>query len=240
MIKTLRRLGFFSAGIALVTLGVTVWGIIPRLAKAQVSGGPQFWITWQAASSSVPVNYIGKALPSYNTKITAELALIANGLPVDLSGQTIYWYLNNTLIGGGVGVDTITFRPFGLPPNSLSLEAELPSYNGQYLAHSIEIPYVDPVVVIGAPYPNNTFSANPVGLIALPYFFSSAPSTLVYTWSVNGQTGTGAENPQVAQVTLPQGTPAGTAITIGLTVTDSANSVSASTQSTLTYAGQLQ
>jgi hypothetical protein len=239
MTKNIPRIGSFIIIATAILFGMGVGSIAPRIAKAQTSSGPQFWMTWHAASSSVPVTYIGKALPSYGAKITAELALIDHGVPVDLSGQTIYWYLNNTLIGGGPGVDKITFSPFGLPPDTLSLEAELPSYNGQYLVHSIDIPYVAPLVVIGAPYPSGTFSSNPVAVAALPYFFASAPSDLSYVWSVNGQTGAGAENPQTAEITLPPNTAAGATMTIGLTVTDPSNNISASAQSTLTYAGQL-
>ena len=207
--------------------------------RAQTASSPQFLITWKPTASSIPSSYIGKALPSYGSKVTAEFELVSNGKVLDISGQTIYWYLEDTLIGGGTGIQQITFPLFGTPPNSLTLKIELPSYNGQYLIHTIDIPYVNPMAVIYAPYPNGDFSSNPVNVTALPYFFNASPSQLSYTWAVNGQTGSNAENPQTAEVTLPQGTPSGTGLTISLSVENPQGAVTAAAQSTLTYSNQL-
>jgi len=206
---------------------------------AQTATSPQFLITWKPTASSIPSGYIGKALPSLGSKVTADFELVSNGKMLDLSGQTIYWYLEDTLIGGGAGVQQVTFPLFGTPPGSLTLKIELPSYNGQYLIHTLDIPFVNPAVVIYAPYPNGNFSSNPVEVTALPYFFNASPSQLSYTWSVNGQTGANAENPQNAEVTLPQGTPSGTGITISLSVENPSGAITAAAQSTLTYSTQL-
>jgi hypothetical protein len=212
--------------------------LIPS-AHAQITSNPQFLITWKPTASSIPSNYIGKALPSLGSKVTADFELVSNGKILNISGQTIYWYLEDTLIGGGTGVQQVTFPLFGTPPGSLTLKIELPSYNGQYLIHTIDIPYVNPAVVIYAPYPNGDFSSSPLTVTALPYFFTASASQLSYTWAVNGQTGSNAENPQTAEVTLPQGTPSGTGITISLSVENPAGAATAATQSTLTYSNQL-
>jgi hypothetical protein len=212
--------------------------LIPS-ALAQTASDPQFLITWKSTASSIPSSYIGKALPSYGSEVTADFELISNGKTLDLSDQTIYWYLEDTLIGGGTGVQQVTFPLFGTPPNSLTLKIELPSYNGQYLIHTLDIPFVNPAVVIDAPYSNGSFSSNPVTVAALPYFFNTSPSQLSYTWAVNGQTGSNAENPQIAEVTLPQGTPSGTGITISLSVENPSGAITAAAQSTLTYSTQL-
>jgi hypothetical protein len=210
------------------------------LTHAQTASSPTFLVTWKAINSYVPSFYRGKALPSYGSKITASLELISNGKVIDISGQTIYWYLNEVLVGGGTGVQQVTFSPFGLPPNSLTLNVELPQYNGQYLTHSIQIPLVSPVSVIYAPYPNNTFSTNPITLNALPYFFNTASAAdLSYSWSVNGQTGTNTESPQEAQITLPQGTPSGTSVAVSLSITNPVGSTVATANQSLTYQSQL-
>jgi hypothetical protein len=209
-------------------------------AHAQTAAtGPQFILTWQALNSEVPSSYIGKALPSYGSKITADVSILENGKLENLSGQTIYWYLNDTLIGGGAGVTGITFTPFGTPPSSLTLKVELPSDPEGYLVHSIQIPLVPPQAVILAPYPGGDFSSNPVEVTAIPYFFNASSSGLTYAWAVNGQTGGSAENPESAAVTLPGNTPSGTGITVALAITNPANHVSANAQSTLTYESQL-
>lgn len=211
----------------------------PDRTHAQTSSGPQFLVTWKAINSNVPSFYMGKALPSYGSQILAEVTLVSGGKIDDINQQTIYWYLNDTLIGGGIGVTKVTFVPFGTPPNSLTLKVELPSYNGMDLVHEIQLPFVDPVAVIAAPYPGGNFSSNPVAVTALPYFFPLAPSDLSYTWAVNGKTGSNAESPESAEITLPQGTPSGTGITVSLAVANQSGSVIADAQSTLTYNSQL-
>ena len=210
-----------------------------RKIHAQTASGPQFLVTWKAINSHIPSFYAGKALPSYGSQVLAEVALVSDGKMDDLSQQTIYWYLNGTLIGGGTGATKVTFVPFGTPPNSLTLKVELPNYNSMDLVHEIQLPFVNPIAVIEAPYPGGSFSSNPVTVVALPYFFALAPSNLLYTWAVNGTTGSNTENPESAQITLPQGTPSGTGITISLAVTNQSGSVIADAQSTLTYNSQL-
>lgn len=231
-----RILNLAAGAATLLSLSLGFFLFFPH---AKADSQPQFWLTWHASGSNIPPSYIGKALPSYGAQVTAEIALISNGKVDNLSRQTVYWYLDGTLIGGGVGAQKVTFVPFGTPPNTLTLKAELPSYNGMDLVHTIQLPFVDPVAVIEAPYPNGGFSSNPVTLTALPYFFSSSASNLSYAWAVNGKTGASAENPETAQVTLPQGTPSGTGITISLTVQNPSVAETADAQSTLTYNSQL-
>lgn len=207
---------------------------------AQTAGTPTFLITWKASNSYIPSFYQGKALPSYSSNITASLELISNGKILNISGQTIYWYLNNTLIGGGTGVQQVTFIPFGAPPNSEALSVRLPQFNGHFIAHEIALPFSDPVAVIYAPYSNNTFSTNPITLNALPYFFNTpSAANLSYSWTVNRQMGTNTENPQEAQITLPQGTPSGTNLDISITIENPVGSTVATADQTLTYQSQL-
>jgi len=222
----------------LTGLGIVAGLLVSLGASHAFAATPQVLITWKTSGSYVPPGYLGKALPTYNSEITASLEIISNGKLVDLSGQTIYWYLNNTdtLIGGGVGAQSITFPPLGTPPNVTTLEVELPYYPGGFLIHTVSIPMVQPQTVINAPYPNGRFSSNPVTVSALPYFFNIAsPSDLSYAWSVNGQAGSNTENPNIAQITLPQGTAAGTSFGISLTVDNHNDSTQATASKNLTY-----
>lgn len=210
-------------------------------ASAQTASSPQFLLTWNATGSYIPSSYQGKALPTYGSKITASLTLVsAGGQILDLSQQTIYWYLDDTLIGGGVGVQKVTFSPVGEAPNSEDLRVTIPSYNGNYLVHEIQIPMVLPVAVILAPYPNGQFSQNPVTVSALPYFFNiPSASGLSYSWSVNGQAGTSAENPESAEVTLPAGTQPGTGLAVSLSIENPSDSTIGTASANLTYENQL-
>jgi hypothetical protein len=214
---------------------------LSKPAFAQTASSPKFLITWQTTGSYIPSFYVGKALPTYGSKITASLELLSpQGKTINLSGQTIYWYLNDNLIGGGTGTQQVTFSPTGQAPNSLNLRVTLPSYNGVYLIHAITIPMVLPEATIDAPYPAGQFSQNPLDLQAIPFFFNIAdPSNLSYAWSVNGQSGSNTENPETAQVTLPTGTQSGTAITVSLSIKNPNDSTIATAGATLTYQNQL-
>jgi hypothetical protein len=210
------------------------------LAYAQTASNPQFFVTWKAVGSYIPPSYIGKALPSYGSRITASVELVSQEKLLDLQNETIYWYLNDVLIGGGVGIQSVTFPPFGGPPNALALKVELPNYAGGYLTHTVDIPYVNPQVVLYAPFPNAQFSSNPITVEAVPYFFNvSSTGNLSYTWAVNGQTGGGAENPEEAQITLPAGTPSGTSIAVSVTVENPIGSTAATADENLVYENQL-
>lgn len=204
-------------------------------ARAQTSA-PQFLITWKIARSFVPPSYPDKAMPTYGSVITASVALLAQGKLVNLNSQTIYWYQNSVLIGGGVGVQTVSFLPLDEPPTVNTLEVDIPNYNGSYLIHTVPIQTTQPVAVIEAPYPGGQASANPVTVTALPYFFNTAsPANLSYAWTVNGQAGANAENPQTAEITLPAGTPAGTALSVTLAVNNPQDSTAASANANLIY-----
>jgi hypothetical protein len=211
-----------------------------KSADAQTASSPQFLITWKASNSYIPSFYTGKALPTQGSKITASLELISNGHILDLSSQNIYWYVDEVLVGGGAGVQQVTFPPFGTPPGSLILEVDLPQYSSGYLIHSINIPFVEPMAVIDAPYPNQEFSTNLLTVQGIPFFFYATSSdNLSFSWSVNGQAGSNAENPQVADITLPQGTPGGTNIGVSLSVEDPVGSTVATANQNLTFQNQL-
>jgi hypothetical protein len=198
---------------------------------------PQVLITWSTTNSYVPVGYTGKILPNIESSITASVELIAaNGKPIDLSGQTIYWYENDNLLGGGIGAQQITFPPFGDPPNIIALRISIPDYPGGILMREINIPIVVPRAVIEAPYPQSTFSQGKISMQALPYFFAaSSTAPLNFTWSVNDDAVASAENPQSLQISLPDSTPSGYGVFVSLTIQNSVDSLSATQSQTLTY-----
>ncbi len=203
------------------------------------TAGPELLITWSAQGSYAPSNYPDKVLPNQSSRITASLTLISGGRQVDLSGQTIYWYENGTLIDGGQGVQYIFFSPFGTAPTFLTLNAQVPSYgdNGSLLQNTVQIPIIQPKAVIEAQHPQENFLAKSFTLQATPYFFSVAnPSSLSYAWSVNGQSPATAENPETFQVNIASGTSLGSAYAVSLTITDQASGMSAYDSTNLTYA----
>lgn len=211
-----------------------------KSANAQTASSPQFLITWKASNSYIPSFYQGKALPAPGSKITASLELVSNGKILDISSQNIYWYEDEVLVGGGMGVQQVAFPPFGAAPSSLILEVDLPQYSGVSLSHSINIPFVDPMAIIAAPYPNQEFSSNPLSVEGIPFFFNTTSSdNLLFNWTVNGQNGSSAENPQVADITLPQGTQSGTNINVSLSIKGLVGSTVATADQNLTFQNQL-
>lgn len=230
--------GVFKRIIAANITLVAVLGMVlaSQHAIAQQSQ-PQFMMTWQANNSYVPPSYTGKALPNQASQITASLALIsANGTPINIKNKTIYWYLNDTQIGGGVGAQTITFTPFGKAPNFMSLKAELPNYNGSLLIHSVQIPLIQPKAAIEVQHVSGQFSANPLNLAGTPYYFGvTNPSQLSYSWSVNGQSPATNENPQTLQINLDPSTPSGSSLAVSLNITDAVNTMTGTDSTNLTY-----
>lgn len=220
------------------TTALAVFGVLTFFLQTEAqSARPQLIITWSASQSYAPPSYQGKTLPNQRSSITASLEAVSNvGKSIDLSGQTVYWYLNDNLLGGGAGVQRITFRPYGEAPNSLTLRAEVPNYPGGLLIHEVTVPVVVPQVVIAAPYPRNIFSASPAVVQAVPYFFAiSSPASLGFSWLVNGQAVADAQNPQTLQISVPQNTPAGFALVISLAGQNAADKTSANANTTLTY-----
>lgn len=213
--------------------------IISPSARAQTAA-PQFLITWRALKSYVPAAYPDKAVPSYGSPVVASVELLSQGKVLNIKSQTIYWYLNENFIGGGIGLQTVSFLPFDVPPNTLDLRVELPHYNGVLLTRQVQVQTLRPVAVVEAPFPNGQTSVNPTTVTALPYFFNTtAASNLSFSWSVNGQSGANAENPQTAQITLPAGTQSGAELDVMLTINNPSDSTAATAYSTLTYVKQL-
>lgn len=231
-----KRIAFLIVGFL---FAASFFSLAPQ-ASAQTASTPQFLITWKASGSYVPPFYGDKALPTYGSEITASLQLFSGGQLLNLQNQTIYWYLNSALIGGGVGVQQISFPPLGMPPSFFTLEVEIPSYNGNFLIHDVQIPMVNPVAVVYAPYPGGQTSANPITIQALPYFFNTTdPSKLSYAWQVNNQPGANTENPESLQITVPAGTTSGTSVDVSLTIQNSEDSTIATANENLTYVTQL-
>ncbi len=215
-----------------------VFGVVSgaMIANAQTTSGPQFLLTWQASNSYVPSFYKDKALPGIGSRITAALDLVSQGKIVNLKGQTIYWYLNGIYIGGGTGVQEITFSPNTGAPDDLSLQVKLPSYNGTLLIHTIAIPVAEPIAVIVSPYPQGRFSGNSVSLQAEAYFFNAPSlSSLVFNWSANGQAANNTEDPSAAQIDIPAGSPAGSALNVSLDIANPLDSTTASASENLVY-----
>ncbi len=194
--------------------------IAPACASAQ-SANQQVIITWRTIGVSAPAAYVDKIIPSPNSKMEASLAVLDGNSFAPLGNQTIYWYLDDNFIGGGAGEQTISFNA---PSNKriISLRAEITGGSG--LMNTAYIDMADPSVVIVAPYPNDTFATSTVSLEAVPYFFNASDlGDLVFDWSVNGNSVTTPENPELLTIDLANNAPSDYALNVSLNTTQSNN-----------------
>lgn len=181
---------------------------------------PQFLFSWRA-DTYAPPGFNGKVLPSPGSLITVSFEVVQGGKLANLSKQTIYWYVNDSLVSNVPGKQTITFSAPNFAPDVLNVRVQLPEYAGGLLSPLIKIPLVPPEAVIESAYPGGNFMGFSATVKGLPYFFNvQSPLELSFTWNVNGETPAGAEDPTNLSVGLNPDAPIGATLSIGLTVQD--------------------
>lgn len=231
-IKTQRVAG---AWILCVALCASFLFLVSPL-KAQVATA-KFFITWHADTYTSP-GYAGKALPTNSSRISASLLVIDGGKAVDLSGQTVYWYINGSFLTGGIGLQTISVQAPSTGNGFLSIRARLPDYAGG-LAKTIQIPVGSPVVVIESPYPTDHFFGTSATVHAVPYFFNiSEAGALIFSWLVNGQSPENAENPQSLTVNVGNNGVAGTGLSISVSARNPSNAAEIGNNNLTLFSGR--
>ncbi len=190
--------------------------------SAAQTSGSQFLITWRAESYAPP-DFNGKILPAANSLITAALELIQNGKIIDLSGQTIYWYANNEVMSGSVGVQRISFLAPKTAGGAVTLRVSVPDYGGG-LFQTIDIPVARPEAVIASPFPDGRVSSRSITLAAYPYFFNiQDPRALAFSWNVNGEVPENSGDPQTLHISLGPTVSDGTTISVRLGIQNPAS-----------------
>lgn len=186
-------------------LFLTAFVCLPNVSLAQTSAATQnILLTWKS-NTYVPSGFSGKIMPTSGSLITASAELIDNGKIIDVSKQNVYWYQDNNFIDGGIGKKSISFRLPDTAVGTINLRVEFPDYSKGGQLKTAVIKIARPEVVIESPLPGGKFSSSPLTLIAQPYFFNTdSPSHLNFSWNVNGQSPTGAENPQILNIKFDQ------------------------------------
>lgn len=180
--------------------------------------GPRLMITWRAVGYAPPT-YQGKILPTANSFIVAALELVDGGKLADLSGKTVYWYLNGELLEGGEGVQRVAFRTQRIVGSKVKVRVQIPDYGGEAFVKTIEISTVRPEVTIEAPFPEGRAVGSPVKVRGVPYFFNTTDAAAFsYSWKANGKTPEDVVNPELLEVNLSPETPDGFPINITLEV----------------------
>ena len=186
---------------------------------AAYAADPQLLITWKSASLA-PYDFSGKLLPAASSPINVSAeVLLGNGRLANLSGETIYWYANDKLVAGGAGVQTAVFQAPLLPGGTISVRAQLPGFQGSFLAKTINISIANPLAIIEAPLPGTTFSGSEVHLKAHAYYFNVPDSTsLTFAWNINGTPPTSAGDPEVLNISVDPKAGDGTPIAVNLKI----------------------
>jgi hypothetical protein len=217
IINTMKNIKKINSLILLVIFSFAILFVFYKSTKAQ-QANPEFLFSWQPTNSYAPSFFTGKILPNAQSQIAATFELISNGKPINLSNENIYWYLNNNLIGSGVGMQQLTFPLFGMPPQMENLRIELPDYSTGYLIYTTNLPFMRPSAIISAPYYNNIINGSDATITALAYYFNDNQNNLIYNWSVNGQSGSSAENPNILHITIPTGSAENSTMAISLQI----------------------
>jgi len=165
---------------------------------------PELVFTWRA-QSAVPEFYDGKALPTPGARVIVSLEVLQQGKRVSLAGETVYWYVDDTLVQNTPGAQTVSLRAGDVPGFVRIVRVQVEDFRGtgEVLVKAIRIPTVAPEVVIDSPFPKNAIASPSFTLRALPFFFNvTSPSLLSYAWEVDGETPIPNDPPSLVSVNV--------------------------------------
>jgi hypothetical protein len=165
---------------------------------------PELILTWKA-SSYVPANYAGKALPAANTPIDVLAILIDDGKVISLAPYDINWYAGEERIVGGKGAVRARTTAPNTGQDSLELRVNVGKYKDHPLDAFLTVPIVRPEIFIfeKAGAKRHNFSV-------IPYFWNiTAGSDLAVTWddagdSVTAHAANKKNEMEFAQITVPK------------------------------------
>ncbi|MEK7507639.1 MAG: hypothetical protein AAB602_00960 [Patescibacteria group bacterium] len=218
-----NSLNFHRAIYSLIIGLLFLVGIVSHGTSRAQTSPPRILLTWQA-NSYVPAGYFGKALPGPSSIVTASVEIIDQGKIADLSGNNIYWYLDSSLVGSGIGKKTVNIRAGSRALQETKLMVQIPGYKGGLLFKTIFLFIASPAAVIEAPYGAESFRDNSVAVKGVPYFYNVTDlSTLIFNWTVNGQSvpaATSTEEKSNLTVSINPDAAQGSRLDIGLTIRD--------------------
>lgn len=197
------------------TLLLTAFIFAATAGHAVAQTEPQTILTWRA-TTYVPGFYGGKTLPVPGSKIVVGLDLLQSGRPANLSGKTIYWYLGDKFIAGGVGLTRLALTVPDTLVSTIQVRAALPEDG---IAKTLTIPVSEPRAVIQPPSPDRRVHSSTFSLTAWPYFFNvSSAGQLTFDWKLAGQDASSSGDPDKLDVTVTAGTRKGSAFPITLRI----------------------
>jgi hypothetical protein len=154
------------------------------------TGSDQIIISWET-ENFVPYEFGGKKLVTPGSDILIGFDFIKNNQVINLSKNKIYWYINNELISNAPGIKQIKITAPNQRGGNVDVRVELPEYG---VLKTIEIPIVNPKIVIDAPFPKKEVYENNFEVNILLYFFNLPKDSLKedpaqffnISWQING------------------------------------------------------
>lgn len=193
--------------------------IVPFFAFAQTVSlaAPELMLTWQAENFA-PAEFRGKIFPVKGSRITVALNLIEDNRIADISRTEVRWFVDNNLVSAGTGAQLFEYRIPQGATDEIRLRAQLPNHRGAIIEKEIIIPIASPEVILQSKHPNNETPRGEITLKAIPYFFNTQQlAHISLQWLVNNQPpeiGEEIEALDEINITVPEGTPAGSRIDI--------------------------
>lgn len=142
-------------------------------------------LTWQA-NNFYPADYQGKSEAALSSPVSVSATVLENGKFINPSDFEFFWYLDNSLLNRGVGMDEIIFNADKLEGGEYFIRTVMVR-EGERLEGSITIPAGSRELVIENPRPSNIVKLGErVELEAIPYFFNvNILDELSFFWSVD-------------------------------------------------------
>lgn len=179
--------------------------------KINAQTEPLFLVSWQS-DAYAPDDFLGKVFPAPKSVVNVSFEVLEGGRFANLSQNNIRWLING-LSTQGVGQKTTSFTNKKFANDKIEIEISVFDYKtaGNTLIKILEIPVVNPEIVIKAPYHRDELSEKEVNLSALPYFFNiSSLKDMRFTWTINNERPVGEpERQDLITVTIPGNAPSG-------------------------------
>lgn len=187
----MSRIYVFSLLLCGVVMGV-FWN-----ASFAYAAGPQFLVSWKPQVYA-PVWYEGKLLPVKDSMVRVSFEMIDQNSPnegrvIDLSNSEVRWYVGGEMVRKGTGLQSLLIKNNLFSGDTIDVKIAADFFDSQtgerYFAEKyISIPIADRQLLLVRRAMGDTFAPHTqTTWYAVPLFFSSAPQSLVPTWTVNGQ-----------------------------------------------------
>jgi len=182
----------------ILTIAVLVFIVKPL---ALVAAGEDFLITWKS-NGFVPSAYQGKILPAKKSRVALAFEIIKAGQSINLKNSEVRWFVNNKLIGRGVGLKKITLTVSDT--NDLAVRISVKGPGKDEWEKLVVIPVARPELIIDGPTIVEG-GAKIVTFYGRPFFFNiKSLKDLTFKWRVGGQETIGeVAAPEILEVLIP-------------------------------------